>query len=101
VVTDKSKQLKDWKYPVYLDEGTMKNVHLVESLINHGLSRDLIKTKNILDVESFDFFAFLCSDSKEKDQVGIYMIMYVDRDEKGKLKSHSLQEILRMKWTNY
>jgi hypothetical protein len=99
-VPETMKQLKGWRYPLYVDQTFFKTPELIDTLVDHGVPREQIILKEYQDRDSCDLCAFVRQYPKDYDHIVITIILQAEKDEFGRLQSHTPIEIARLRITS-
>jgi hypothetical protein len=91
------KLLKGWKYPLFVNNLFVKAPELIETLVEHGVPRELIRVRKRDETEPFDFIAVMKPNPKDYDEIVIFMIHSQERDELGRIAHESLIESLHVR----
>jgi hypothetical protein len=100
VVPETMKQLKGWKYPLYVDRSFFNAPELIETLIDHGVPRELITLKDIIYCDNCDFRAVVRYHPKDYDQIAIELLLNVTKDELGRLSGCSPIQVSNIRITS-
>jgi hypothetical protein len=97
------KLLKGWKHPIYVGKKTAKYPGIIDTLIDHGVPRELIREAehSFTNMEAFDFYARLhYSDNRdERDELAVVLITCFTREDPrfpGNVTGSSDVEIARL-----
>lgn len=75
--------LMGWKYPIYLGHKIFEWPGLIETLVDHGVPRELIRVAEhgFTNVEVFDFYARLHrnNNDNEHDEIAVVLFISVER----------------------
>lgn len=95
--------LKGWKYPIFIGDNISTWPGIVETLVDHGTPRELIKLAGpgLSNIEAFDFYARLmqAENRDEQDELAVVLVTYVERHDfrfPGYLTGSSDVEIVRL-----
>lgn len=80
VVPETMKQLRGWKYPLYVGKEFFDAPELIETLVEHGAPRDLIKLKDITMAENFDFYANVRRYPNDYDLIVVRLLPHIQKD---------------------
>jgi hypothetical protein len=78
-VPETMKQLKGWKYPLYVQKEFFDAPELIDTLVEHGAPRDSIKLKDIEMVENFDFYAYVRRYPNDYDSIVVRLLPHVEK----------------------
>jgi hypothetical protein len=97
VLDESMKLLKGWKHPLFVRDLFFRAPELIDTLVDHGVPRELIRDSDKDETEPFDFIAVMRPNPKDYDEIVIFLILSQDRDEEGRIACRSLSEVMHIR----